>query len=66
VRHRSPLWTTRNYPDAALTAEDVTDYLRERLARYKVPKYVRFVDSIPINATGKIQRVELRRLANPQ
>jgi fatty-acyl-CoA synthase len=48
---------------APLTADEVTAYLRDRLARYKVPKYVRFVDSIPTNATGKIQRVELRRLA---
>jgi fatty-acyl-CoA synthase len=48
---------------ATLGEDDVTAYLRDRLARYKVPKYVRFVDSIPVNATGKIRRVELRKLA---
>jgi fatty-acyl-CoA synthase len=49
--------------DAELTEDDVTTYLRDRLARYKIPKYVRFLDSIPTNATGKIRRTELKRLA---
>jgi acyl-CoA synthetase (AMP-forming)/AMP-acid ligase II len=35
-------------------------YLRERLARYKVPRVIRFVDQVPHTETGKIDR---RRLA---
>jgi fatty-acyl-CoA synthase len=38
-------------------------HLELHLARYKVPKYVRFVDALPRNATGKIRRVELREQA---
>ncbi|MFJ1766956.1 long-chain fatty acid--CoA ligase [Amycolatopsis sp. NPDC088138] len=38
-------------------------YLEQHLARYKVPKYVRFVEALPRNATGKIRRVELRKQA---
>ncbi|MQA09850.1 MAG: long-chain-fatty-acid--CoA ligase [Pseudonocardiaceae bacterium] len=48
---------------AELTEDEATQHVRGRLAHYKVPKYVRFVDSIPTNATGKIRRVELRELA---
>ncbi|UOZ02849.1 long-chain fatty acid--CoA ligase [Amycolatopsis sp. WQ 127309] len=38
-------------------------HLEAHLARYKVPKYVRFVEALPRNATGKIRRVELREQA---
>jgi fatty-acyl-CoA synthase len=38
-------------------------HLEQHLARYKVPKYVRFVEALPRNATGKIRRVELRARA---
>jgi len=37
--------------------------LAGRLARYKVPKYVRFVDELPRNASGKVRRVDLRAAA---
>jgi fatty-acyl-CoA synthase len=39
--------------------------LAGRLARYKVPKYVRFVDELPRTATGKIQRARLRSEFHP-
>jgi len=38
-------------------------HLEANLARYKVPKHVVFVDTLPRNATGKIRRVELRARA---
>ena len=41
----------------------VIDYLAEHLARYKIPKSFRFVSDIPRNATGKIQRAQLREVA---
>ena len=42
-------------------AEDVLiSYCRERLARYKVPKAVRFVDELPRSALGKVLKDELR------
>jgi fatty-acyl-CoA synthase len=43
-----------------LTAEAVQDYVKENLARYKVPRDVVFVDELPRNATGKILKRELR------
>jgi len=46
----------------AATAEEIIDYCREKLVRYKVPKYVEFVDDLPKSAVGKILRKELRRM----
>jgi long-chain acyl-CoA synthetase len=41
-------------------AEEIIEYCRERLARYKVPKTVEFIDDLPKSAVGKILRKELR------
>ena len=43
-----------------LTAEDIQEYVKHNLARYKVPRDVVFVDELPRNATGKILKRELR------
>jgi fatty-acyl-CoA synthase len=43
-----------------LTAEEVQAYVKENLARYKVPRDVVFVEELPRNATGKILKRELR------
>jgi long-chain acyl-CoA synthetase len=43
------------------TPEEIIEYCREYLVRYKVPKYVEFVDELPKSAVGKILRKELRR-----
>jgi fatty-acyl-CoA synthase len=48
---------------ARLDDEDVRVYLEERLARFKVPKYLRVVAELPRTSTGKIQRGQLRRIA---
>jgi fatty-acyl-CoA synthase len=44
---------------AELEAEDVKRYVKSNLARYKVPREVEFVDSLPRNATGKVLKREL-------
>lgn len=46
-----------------MTEEEVRDFCRGRIAHYKVPKYVRFVDSYPMTASGKVQKFELREIA---
>jgi long-chain acyl-CoA synthetase len=45
--------------DPALTEADLTKYARERLAAYKVPKLIVFVDSLPKSNVGKIIRKDL-------
>jgi fatty-acyl-CoA synthase len=47
-------------PAAAVTEDEVLAYLKDNLARYKVPKQVRFMDSLPISSMGKILKRELR------
>ncbi|MGI5169076.1 acyl-CoA synthetase [Spirillospora sp. CA-253888] len=50
-------------PGAALTEAELRAHLEARLARYKIPKTVRFAADLPRTATGKIRRAELRRAA---
>jgi len=42
----------------------ITDYLRGRVAPYKVPKRIEFYDSLPTSAVGKILKREVRTLMN--
>jgi acyl-CoA synthetase (AMP-forming)/AMP-acid ligase II len=46
-------------PGAALTAESLIAWSRDKMANFKVPRYVDFVDALPINATGKVQKYKL-------
>jgi long-chain acyl-CoA synthetase len=48
---------------ATLCAEDVVVFCKERLASYKAPKIVEFMDELPKSATGKILKTELRKMA---
>jgi malonyl-CoA/methylmalonyl-CoA synthetase len=43
------------------TAAELVDYCRQRLAGYKTPRHIRFVDALPRNAMGKVNKVELRQ-----
>lgn len=45
------------------TAEDIIDFCKPRMANFKVPKYVHFVDTFPLTPTGKIQKFRLRERA---
>ncbi|HEY8497521.1 MAG TPA: AMP-binding protein [Limnochordales bacterium] len=47
-------------PGAGVSADDLIAYCRERLARYKVPAEVEFVEEIPRSASGKTLRRQLR------
>jgi acyl-CoA synthetase (AMP-forming)/AMP-acid ligase II len=45
---------------AALTADALAEFCRERLATFKKPEIIRFVDELPKNPMGKILRRDLR------
>jgi fatty-acyl-CoA synthase len=47
-------------PGATLTEADVQEYCRQKLAHFKVPRYVRFVEAFPQTVTGKIQKFKIR------
>jgi long-chain acyl-CoA synthetase len=50
-------------PGAKATAEELTAHCQANLAKYKCPRRIEFLDSMPKNAIGKIQKKELRNLA---
>jgi fatty-acyl-CoA synthase len=46
-----------------MTEDEVRDFCRGRIANYKIPKYVKFVESYPMTASGKIQKFKMRDMA---
>jgi long-chain acyl-CoA synthetase len=44
------------------TEQEIIDYCKEKLVKYKVPKYIEFTDQLPKSAVGKILRKELRAM----
>jgi fatty-acyl-CoA synthase len=46
-----------------MTEEEVKEYVRSSMARHKVPSYVKFTDSFPMTASGKIQKYIMREQA---
>jgi fatty-acyl-CoA synthase len=47
-------------PNSTATADELVAHSRSRLAKYKTPKYVVFVDALPRNAAGKVLKRQLR------
>lgn len=45
---------------ARLTADEVKDFCRGKIARHKIPKYVFFVEGFPLTGSGKIQKFKLK------
>jgi fatty-acyl-CoA synthase len=48
-----------------ISEEELKEFCRERLARYKVPKQIIFADSLPYSAYGKVEKAKLRELYLP-
>jgi fatty-acyl-CoA synthase len=48
---------------AELDEDTVREFCRGRIAHFKVPRYVRFVDSFPMTVTGKVQKFKMREEA---
>ena len=44
----------------AVTEAELIEWCAERLAKYKRPRHVRFLDALPRNALGKVVKSELR------
>jgi fatty-acyl-CoA synthase len=50
----------RTRPGATVQEDDLISFCEARLARFKVPRHIRFVSEFPLTASGKIQRFKLR------
>ncbi|GFR73176.1 acetyl-CoA synthetase [Elysia marginata] len=46
--------------DESLTEEEVKDFCKDKMAKYKIPNYILFVDDFPKTVTGKIQKFVMR------
>ena len=47
----------------ALTEDELKDFCKDRIAHFKVPRYVKFVDEYPMTVTGKVQKFLMRQMA---
>ncbi len=46
--------------EAGFSEKDVLDFCRDKLAKYKIPKYVKFINQLPRNDAGKVNRNDLK------
>jgi fatty-acyl-CoA synthase len=50
-------------PGATLSEEGAREFCRGQIAHYKIPRYVKFVESFPMTVTGKVQKFKMRETA---
>jgi acyl-CoA synthetase (AMP-forming)/AMP-acid ligase II len=53
-------------PGATLTEEEILQHCRQKLAKFKVPKAIEFIDQLPRNPSGKVLKRRLRELNKTQ
>jgi len=53
-------------PGTSLDDAAVRNFCNGRIAHYKIPKYIRFVDSFPTTVTGKIQKYLIRKMMSDE
>ena len=47
-------------PGETCIEDEIRDFCRDRIAHYKVPRYIRFVDAFPMTVSGKVQKFIIR------
>jgi len=50
----------------SITEEEVRDFCDDKIARYKIPRYIKFVNKFPMTASGKIKKAEIKRIVNQE
>lgn len=53
----------RLHPDRAVEAEALRAYCKERLAHFKTPRHIKFVDDFPTTISGKVQKFRMREIS---
>ncbi|MCW8330388.1 AMP-binding protein [Photobacterium sp. SDRW27] len=48
------------HPGEAMTEKDIREYCHGQMTHFKIPKYIRFVDTFPMTVTGKLQKFRMR------
>jgi len=54
------------HADESATEDEITEYCKEKIAHYKIPKRIWFVDQFPMTVTGKLQKFRIREMAIEQ
>jgi fatty-acyl-CoA synthase len=52
-------WIIR-HADSDADADEIAAFCNDRIARYKIPRYILFVDEFPLTVTGKVQKYKMR------
>ena len=53
-------------PGSDIQPQDIMDYCKGKIASFKAPKHVLFVEDFPMTASGQVQKVKLREQAKQQ
>jgi fatty-acyl-CoA synthase len=53
-------------PGASLTEDEVKQFCKGKIAHFKIPRYVKFVDAFPMTVTGKVQKFKMREEATEE
>ncbi|MBU0946800.1 MAG: AMP-binding protein [Proteobacteria bacterium] len=54
------------HPGNKISHEELRTFLRKQLAHFKVPHYIKFVDTFPMTVTGKLQKFKMRKIASEE
>lgn len=58
-----PVACVQTRPDANIDESYIIDFCRGKVATFKIPRHVLFLDELPMTASGKVRKVELRENA---
>jgi fatty-acyl-CoA synthase len=50
-------------PGSTVSEDDLREFCKGQIARFKIPRYVKLVDSFPMTVTGKVQKFKMREVA---
>ena len=53
-----------NVDKTKINEEEMRKFCKGNIAQFKIPKYIRFVENFPINATGKVQKFKMTEQMN--
>ena len=46
--------------------EEIIDFCKGKIAHFKVPRYIKFVDEFPMTVTGKVRKIEMREVSTAE
>lgn len=62
IDHRMLLVSSYGAPEngEVATEEEIRDFCRDKIAHFKIPRYIFLVDDFPMTITGKVQKFKMR------